>query len=373
MTKLGRIPTLDGLRAVAILMVICSHASQGQLAPLGRTGVLLFFALSGYLITTRLINEYRRSGYISLGNFYLRRAFRIIPPALVYLAVLTVASAIGIVICTGKPILAAMFFCVNYIDPADHLGFRAGHFWSLSVEEHFYLLWPLMLISFGVMKGWRTALALIFGVIIWRALDHHFNILAGIFHAPWLVWNQHGTETVADTLLWGCVLAFFSFKLRPCLSAGITVIGVIALILCVIGLPPVNANIVLTAEDLLPAVILGSIVSCPSNWIGRFLELAPMRFIGHISYSLYIWQQMFIWGPGRTMPVPLGIAAAFACAYLSYRFIELPSIDFGRTDARKYMRVIKDVVCMTLAIVIILGRKCLTPILGPLDKGRNEA
>jgi peptidoglycan/LPS O-acetylase OafA/YrhL len=369
----GRIPTLDGLRAVAILMVITSHATKGRIQALGRTGVLLFFALSGYLITTRLIDEYRKSGHISLSNFYLRRIFRIIPPALVYLAVLAVASAIGIVICTDKPILAAMFFYVNYIDPADHLGFRAGHFWSLSVEEHFYLLWPLALITFGVAKGWRTALTLICGVIVWRALDHHFNILAGIFHAPWLVWNQHGTDAVVDTLLWGCSLAFFSFKLRPWISAGITVIGVIALILCVMGLPPVNANIVLTAEDLLPVVILGAIVSCPSNWIGRFLELAPMRFIGHISYSLYIWQQMFIWGPGRTLPVPLGIAAAFACAYFSYRFIELPNIEFGRTNARKYMCVIKDVICMTLAVVIILGRHIMTPILGPIDKGRNEA
>jgi peptidoglycan/LPS O-acetylase OafA/YrhL len=330
----GRIPTLDGLRAVAILLVVVQHADHDNRFirgfGWGRMGVLIFFALSGYLITSRLLDEYRKKGRISLRNFYLRRAFRILPPALTYLAVLAFLVAVGVAVCRTSTMWGALLFCVNYIDPADHLGWRAGHFWSLSVEEHFYLLWPLALITFGVTMGWRTALALTTTVITWRALDHHFNILAGIFHAPWLVWNEHGTDAVADTLLWGCALAFFSFKLSPWVSASIAVTGLALLTLCVTELMPMNANIVLTAEDLLPAVILGAVVSCPQNWIGRLLELAPMRFIGHLSYSLYIWQQMFLGGPGRTLPVALGIAAAFACAYLSYRFIEQPCIGFGK-------------------------------------------
>ena len=88
-------------------------------------------------------------------------------------------------------------------------------------------------------------------------------------------------------------------------------------------------------EHLLPAILLGAIVSCPRAIIGKLLELAPMRFIGHLSYSLYIWQQLFLGGPGMKLPWALGLVAAFACAYVSYRFIEKPAIEFSRLARTK--------------------------------------
>src|ERR1700722_9087674 len=93
----GRIPTLDGLRAVAILVVMLSHANHGdeRIAQLGHMGVLIFFALSGYLITTRLLAEYQSTGRVSLRDFYLRRAFRILPPAVTYLAILWLLTLTG--------------------------------------------------------------------------------------------------------------------------------------------------------------------------------------------------------------------------------------------------------------------------------------
>jgi peptidoglycan/LPS O-acetylase OafA/YrhL len=335
---MNRIQTLDGLRAVAILLVVVQHAAHDNplihSLGLGHMGVLIFFALSGYLITARLLEEHRKNGAISLRNFYLRRAFRILPPAVTYLAVLSVLVALGAAICSWSTIWGALLFCVNYMDVGD-LGWRAGHFWSLSVEEHFYLLWPLALITFGVSRGARTALVLTVGVILWRAIDHHFNILATVFHDPHLSWNAFGTDEVADTLLWGCALAFFRFKLDSRVSMGIALGGFALLALLAADKVPLNANITITLEHLLPAVLLGAIVACPQNWIGRFLELAPMRFIGHISYSLYIWQELFLGGPGMKLPVALGVAAAFACAYLSYRFIEQPSIAFGKRLIRR--------------------------------------
>jgi peptidoglycan/LPS O-acetylase OafA/YrhL len=166
-----RIPTLDGLRAAAISIVIASHIDQHQsmaLSRIGHMGVMIFFALSGYLITARLLDEYAANGRISLRNFYLRRAFRILPPALTYIAILSILAAAGLVVCNAAAIRGALLFYVNYMDVGD-TGHRVGHFWSLSVEEHFYLLWPLALITFGVSKGWRTALMLTAGRRVARA------------------------------------------------------------------------------------------------------------------------------------------------------------------------------------------------------------
>lgn len=328
--QVKRIPTLDGLRAVAILIVMVSHAFHDNPSlVIGRMGVLIFFALSGYLITTRLLSEYAKTGSISLRDFYLRRAFRILPPAVTYLAVLALLTALAIVVCSASTIWGALLFCVNYMR-LDDMSWRAGHFWSLSVEEHFYLLWPLALITFGVSRGRRTALVLTAGIVVWRALDHHFNILAGVFHAPYLSSNPNGTDVIADTLLWGCALAFLKFKLNRLASTAITLSAVFVLWFIVRGFYTGSDNVASTIVDFLPTVIIGAVVAFPDGWIGRLLELAPMRFIGHISYSLYIWQQLFLGGPGYRLPVVAGIAGAFACAYLSYRFIEQPAIGMGK-------------------------------------------
>jgi peptidoglycan/LPS O-acetylase OafA/YrhL len=335
MNQKGHIPTLDGLRAVAIILVMICHASQDdpKLSGLGHMGVMIFFALSGFLITTRLLDEYRLKGRISLRNFYLRRAFRILPPALVYLALVSALSAAGIIICSGAAIRAALFFYANYIDGGDR-HWRVIHFWSLSVEEHFYLLWPALLIGFGVSRGWKTAIGLAAMVVVWRATDHHFQILLHVTHDPHLRCDFSGTEVISDALLWGCVLAFLKPRLTPTVSSVIAVLsgGLLAVYTMGIRIPatPHNVEFITTVMHMLPAVMLGAIVACPSAPIGRLLELAPLRYVGILSYSLYIWQEMFLGGAGPLLPVPLAVCAAFACAYLSYRFIERPCIRIGR-------------------------------------------
>lgn len=345
----GRIPTLDGLRAVAIAIVVADHAHhEGKIALLGSMGVLLFFALSGYLITTRLLAEHAKTGTVSLRNFYLRRAFRILPPAVMYLAVLSVLVALGVAVCSTSMIAGALFFYANYLNPVGDLGWRAGHFWSLSVEEHFYLLWPLMLITWGVTRGWRTALYVVGAVIVWRVIDHHYHILEAVFHNPNLHWNFAGTDANADALLWGCALAFFKFELKPFMSMVMAIGSAVLLALMVMNVrlpfPPHNADFLITMQHFLPAVVLAAIVSCPSSILGRFLELPAMRFIGHLSYSLYIWQQLFLGGPGKTLPPVLGVAAAFACAYLSYRYVEQPCIALGKRVILRNRSIVTPVV-----------------------------
>ena len=326
----GRIPTLDGLRAVAILIVIVSHTDDhhGALAKLGHVGVMIFFALSGYLITSRLLDEFRKNGRISLRNFYLRRAFRILPPAVTYLTVVTLLTALGVIVCNPSAIRAALLFYINYIDGTGYV----GHFWSLSVEEHFYLIWPCLLIWFGVLAGWRTAAALAIMILLWRLGDNHFHIISQIFNAPHLQQYNYRTDLIADTLLWGCCLAFVKVRLSAAVSTVGALISSVLLVWMVLGIPGASPRIDYFIQNMhfLPALLLCAIVSCPDAPIGRLLDLAPMRFLGNLSYSLYIWQQLFLAGPGPKLPVAFGITAAFACAYLSYRFIEQPSIRLGK-------------------------------------------
>jgi peptidoglycan/LPS O-acetylase OafA/YrhL len=329
-----RIPTLDGMRAIAILIVVSAHASHLRfINGLGHMGVMIFFALSGYLITSRLLDEYRTNGRISLRDFYLRRAFRILPPAVTYLAVVGLLTALGVVICNVSAIWGALLFYVNYQDVAGMAGtaWRVGHFWSLSVEEHFYLIWPSLLIFFGVLAGWRTAAALAVTLLLWRLGDNHFHIVS----APYLHEQFYRTDLIADTLLWGCCVAFVKARSNAVVSTGVAIVSAILLALMTMGISG-KIGYLLQSMHFIPAVFLWAVVSCPAAPIGRFLELAPMRFIGNLSYSLYIWQQLFLGGQGQQLPVTLGVAAAFACAYLSYRFIEQPSIALGRGVVRRF-------------------------------------
>jgi len=147
------LPTLDGWRALAILAVIFHHANLFSAGPLsdqwifqnGYEGVDVFFAISGLLICWRLLDEESRRGRISLRNFYIRRAFRILPPAVIYLIAIAILSAIGLIHASAKELLASLLFFRNYLVQLGHFSVSpwfTGHFWSLSVEEHFYLLLP---------------------------------------------------------------------------------------------------------------------------------------------------------------------------------------------------------------------------------------
>lgn len=328
------IPGLDGLRAISILLVIASHTVSRlvhqRVVNLGHMAVLIFFSLSGFLITTRLLEEHSANGKISLRNFYLRRAFRILPPALTYLGTVIILVDIGLVICSWSAIQSALLLYTNYADIGNP-GWRVGHFWSLSVEEHFYLLWPCLLIFFGVRKGWRTAAIIACAVCFWSVLDSHYEILAHLFHAPYLAMDAFRTDLMADTLLWGCCLAFYlrspnRILLRPASSTIIALAAAAALLAAYMFKLEQFTPLV----HLLPAILIWAVVASPAAPICRFLELAPIRFIGRLSYSLYIWQQLFLRGEGQHLSLPLALLAIFTAAFLSYSLIERPCIRLGQ-------------------------------------------
>jgi peptidoglycan/LPS O-acetylase OafA/YrhL len=159
------LPTLDGWRGVAIIAVLCCHIRWPstvllRLAPYGAMGVHLFFALSGLLITGRLIGEHAASGRIRWANFYIRRAFRILPAALLYLLAVSLTGLGFRIIPMDTPqVLASLFFLRNYLIEPTSGGWYTAHFWSLAVEEHFYMLWPLTLSVFGLRKAvWAAPL-----------------------------------------------------------------------------------------------------------------------------------------------------------------------------------------------------------------------
>src|SRR6185369_12963633 len=206
-------PTLDGWRAVAILIVMLHHAADsirrslgegvvGKLAAEfydhGRWGVNVFFGISGFLICSRLLSERRRYGRINLGGFYIRRASRILPPLLAFLIVVGLLGLRGVVDIDFNHWLSALGFCANYF--TGRQTWYLGHFWSLAIEEHFYLLWPAILASFSIHSALRVGVGLALVVGAWRWFDQVFQI----FPEPP---PMARTDTQLDGLMWGCVFA----------------------------------------------------------------------------------------------------------------------------------------------------------------------
>jgi peptidoglycan/LPS O-acetylase OafA/YrhL len=336
--KSNYIPALDGLRAFAIFTLLLGHAvdsrAHSRLCGIGRIGVHLFLAISGYLLTTSLLREYANSGRISLRNFYIRFVFRGLPPALFYLGIIWLLARTGLVLCSWTAIRAALFFYTDYA-PFTEFGWRVGHLFSLAVEAHFYMLWPALLLLFGIRKGGRTAAIGAVTIILWRILDDRFRILAHLFHAPWLTENLYRTDLVADVIFWGCFLAFYlrsteRISLSPLYSTAIAGTAAVFLVSSIFWQMPHTAFLIL----LFPAVLIGAIVIAPNTPLARLLELPILRFFGKLSFSLYIWQQLFLGGPGPRLPVPFALIAVLACSYFSYKVIEQPCIRLGRRLCR---------------------------------------
>ena len=349
------IPTLDGWRAVAIALVIGAHLSpafENLHRPIftkiahffthAGYGVDVFFCISGYLICSLLLEEKRRlDGRIHLGRFYTRRTFRILPPLVTYLAALIILHALGqLPGLSGSEVFAVLAFFRNYSTGL----WCTAHFWSLAIEEHFYLFIPLL---FSLMR-WRSALLTVLFLsaasAIWRAIEFKYHIVQPIL--PWTS-PQFRTENRLDGLMNGAILAlllhkpkireWFTKVLSPAVWVGLICITVVALIL--LESQPWRRTI---CAAIIPLIIAHTVLR-PATLVGRFLELLPMRWIGRLSYSLYLWQQLFLIPNFMDLaPEPLGllqksllsVIPATACAVASYYLIEKPMIRIGHRLAK---------------------------------------
>ena len=339
-----RIPLLDGWRAIAIALVLAHHIGQNlsgnegaydaDVTRFGAFGVDIFFGLSGLLITRLLLEQYRASGSFGLREFYIRRAFRILPPCLVFIAAYTALGCWK----SGLEFTSSLFFFRNYV-PDSVAGFGSGHLWSLSVEEHFYLIWPGLLAFVMTRRSKHaaanTAAALALGFGLWRMIESQLPT-----HLLPLAPAHFRTDLRLDALLWGCVAAFvldgskerekFASQFRWPAFAG-------AAAVLILSIRYYSSLTSVWIAVLIPALLAGTLVH-PEWWICRALSWAPVTWLGRISYSLYLWQQLFFppgWHQASQwwMHWPANLGLAFAAASLSYYLVEKPLIAIGRRYA----------------------------------------
>ncbi len=340
----GRIPCLDGFRGVSILMVLachCGYAYRDRLAPVAHTllvraaiGVDVFFVISGFLITLLLLREQSTTGRVNLKAFYVRRGFRILPAYLCFAACipLFVRFHAGITPLTTRDWLAIPTFFVDFLLDRP-LGI--AHLWSLSVEEHFYLIYPALL--------WRNRRCAVWLTASWVAITPVYRYAA--LHAPVILPDaKFWTFTRADAIAIGCLLAFAvrSPRWRQRLlwdGRWATLLAAAAMaVLLISPFMPIRRWSILylnlfggTVDAVCIAVVVWACILHADAPAIRVLEARPLVAMGLLSYSIYLWQQPLTVdasvGPFLTRLLTLA-----ALAVGSYWLVEQP---FLRLKARR--------------------------------------
>ena len=334
-----RLRHLDGLRGVAILLVLIAHfavksGGSGLEHPagvLGSLGVHVFLALSGYLITGLLVREFQVSGRVRLRDFYARRSLRILPAFWVMLAgYLLIARFSDTVDIAGPQALAAGLFLTNYWAPVPD--WWTGHTWTLALEEQFYLLWPLAL---AFLRPRRAFVAAIAGILL-EPVIRTGSYLLGQADVATLTCNLH---LQADALMFGAVLALLP-TVRPDLHRrlvdavarfrlGLVAIALLALNEVVnnqLGLG-YQLPIGLTVEGLCLMTVIAATER--PGLLRRALAVRPLVWLGMISFSLYLWQQLFSapdWRTGPLANTAVCVVLALAAAVVSRYLVERPAL-----------------------------------------------
>lgn len=316
-----RLLALDGLRGVAVLLVVLAHTRVAQLETGGAVGVAVFFALSGYLITGLLLREREAKGQIRFGAFYARRVARLLPALLVFLAVFGVLyAALGLGDRYGRDAAGSVFYAANWIELVDH-GFtwELSHMWSLAVEEQYYLVWPLLVIlAVTRRRVLRVAVA-----VALVSLALRFALWDGSLEAARRIY--FGTDTEAVSLMVGSVLACLPRVRVPGWVGGVAFAGVLVAASWSAVSPPESVIVHPHIWASLCASVLTVVVLAG---MPGFLAWSPLRWVGRISYALYLWhfplavvafrQGYGLVGQAVTVVVALGVAWA------STRLVEEP-------------------------------------------------
>ncbi|MGD0212734.1 MAG: acyltransferase [Terriglobales bacterium] len=318
-----RIPSLDGLRAISISLVCVGHLTHAGpvpkfLSPYALTGVRVFFVISGYLITSILLHEYSETSTINLRQFYIRRAYRILPAAAVFMLFALVTYWHDL---RWYDIAAMLLYLMNF-DP--DRPWMVSHLWSLGVEEQFYFLWPSVL-----RKWYRHRVAILVGVMVVAPI---YSTVCFYFQVPN---GGYGTfPAVADNLAIGCLLAILSSRI-PKIPGWAAFIMLVAVVLIPSFLPNTRTR---TLADLfvLNPILHFSIAGLVLHVIQspyRILNIAPVMWLGRVSYSLYLWQEPFFFSQTRPPAHKMLLGVGLAC--LSYYLVEQPVLRLrGRKTER---------------------------------------
>lgn len=346
----GRLPGLDGLRAISIIFVVIGHAYQGATGhspkgpfwgTLGNAGlgVEVFFVISGFIITHLLLREYEKTATISLRIFYSKRSFRILPPLYLYILFAMIFQFLGIIDKADfHSYILSLLFISNYFANDIHLTLR--HTWSLSIEEQFYLFWPVTLLL--LLRGSRSRTYVAVAVLI--VLSPLLRVVNASYGGDLSRLTYFLTYTRLDSLMFGCLgaLLYDQKTVHNWISRGRRIIP--AAFAGIVMLDPwLTARYGGAYEYLISYTLNGAVVMSlillvsrsTGSLLDRCLNYGPIAYVGTISYGLYLWQQIFL----RTrlhdhLGTILAIALTTGVAALSFRYFETPLLALRRRWVR---------------------------------------
>lgn len=354
--SIQRLPSINGLRAISILMVLFHHlevqhiltftmSSFKWLIPIlhfvqdGQLGVNIFFVISGFLITTLLLHEEKITKTISIKNFFIRRTLRIFPAYFFLLFIYGVLQFMGFIHIHLESWITAVTYTKYFNWQSD---WYTAHAWSLSVEEHFYLLWPFVFVL-GDFYRKRITILLIIIVPIMR-------IYIGLDSISW--YNELTIFTRIDAILMGCIVALYKNEVLNYIKSywKLVFYSSIFLLLSLSILThylnnhyihyflfPISCTIGSVSNAAISLLLLYSIYGPKSVW-HKFLNLNAINYIGLLSYSIYLWQQVFM--VKTTMwfnQFPANIGCIMLAALGSYYLIEKPFLRFkSRFNEKRY-------------------------------------
>ncbi|WP_214071306.1 acyltransferase [Mucilaginibacter sp. dw_454] len=330
--------SLDGLRGIAVLIVVFAHLGGNHLlkpfhlSVNSRTGVDLFFVLSGFLITSILLKERVAKGSVSLQRFYIRRIFRIVPAAYAFLFLVCLLNLFLPLHIGLRDFLASLFFLKNLPMPNEPF---TAHFWSLAVEVQFYIIFPFLLVT-NINRYIIIALTLVIGITVIAICAEHISITAQYPEIRWLVkLSRYAFWKGPVIILIGSLLSILMFKGIINIKA-ISKPDLIAALLIMMALV-ITANSFVSYTRYLSeivAALLFAITILISLKGGCFLSSTFLVKVGVMSYSIYIWQELFIgthaWQPWLKFMAGYPVAELIiiklvllaALSFLSYYFIE---------------------------------------------------
>lgn len=336
---LGRRPALDGVRGLAVLLVLLGHAGVGVVHTAGRVGVTVFFTLSGFLITALLLRELETSGRMDLRGFYTRRARRLLPALLVFLSSMVLVTLLSDR-STAPPwqdYLGAIFYVANYVISLRGHDNVIGHTWSLSIEEQFYIAWPfVVLLVLGSRRSPRRWMMLMSAALLGCVVSLALRLALWDGGDGWRR-IYYGTDTRMDGLLWGCLLAIYMSRRPTTRNRPVVALLSLGTIMALsFGTGRTEHLWVPTCVPLLTVVAIWAL--CQQQG-GRLMTNRVLRYFGRRSYALYLWH-FPLFGAAVTLPSPvrwpavaLAALVSVLVAEMSWRCVEEPFLRFKGSGA----------------------------------------